>query len=114
MMILGLLGKYFDAAVVFVTKSSLLFRLAVAILWAYWADSLSVLFAIKKILSQTLLGALVENLELNKWHQLSYGNSQSGQNVYVTMCFTLGFTNFRGPSQETWYQKGQVINTLPC
>ena len=28
MLILGLLGMYFDAAVVFVTKSSLLFRLA--------------------------------------------------------------------------------------
>ena len=33
MLILGLLGMYFDAAVVFVTKSSLLFRLALAILW---------------------------------------------------------------------------------
>ena len=33
MLILGLLGMYFDAAVVFVTKSSLLFKLAVAILW---------------------------------------------------------------------------------
>ena len=33
MLILGLLGMYFDAAVVFVKKSSLLFRLAVAILW---------------------------------------------------------------------------------
>ena len=32
MLILGLLGMYFDAAVVFVTKSSLLFRLVVAIL----------------------------------------------------------------------------------
>ena len=32
MLILGLLGLYFDAAVVFVTKSSLLLRLAVAIL----------------------------------------------------------------------------------
>ena len=32
MLILGLLGMYFDAAVVFVTKSSLLFRLAVVIL----------------------------------------------------------------------------------
>ena len=30
MLILGLLGMYFDAVVVFVTKSSLLFRLAVA------------------------------------------------------------------------------------
>ena len=30
---LGLLCVYFDAAVVFVMKSSLLFRLAVAILW---------------------------------------------------------------------------------
>jgi hypothetical protein len=34
MLILGLLGVYFDAAVVFVTKSSLLFRLAVAIHYA--------------------------------------------------------------------------------
>ena len=33
MLILGLLGMYFDATVVFVTKSSLLFRLALAILW---------------------------------------------------------------------------------
>ena len=33
MLILGLLGMYFDAAVVFVTKSSLVFRLAMAILW---------------------------------------------------------------------------------
>ena len=33
MLILGLLDMYFDAAVVFVTNSSLLFRLAVAILW---------------------------------------------------------------------------------
>ena len=32
MLILGLLNMYFDAAVLFVTKSSLLFRLAVAIL----------------------------------------------------------------------------------
>ena len=33
MLILGLLGMYFDAAVVFVTKNSLFFRLAMAILW---------------------------------------------------------------------------------
>ena len=32
MLILGLLGMYFDAAVVFITNSSLLFRLAMAIL----------------------------------------------------------------------------------
>jgi hypothetical protein len=32
MLILGLLGMYYDAAVVFVTNSSLLFRLVVAIL----------------------------------------------------------------------------------
>ena len=33
MLILGLLGRYFDAAGVFVTNSQLFFRLAVAILW---------------------------------------------------------------------------------
>ena len=33
MLILGLLGMYFDAAVVFVTNSKLFFKLAVAILW---------------------------------------------------------------------------------
>jgi hypothetical protein len=33
MQILDLSGMYFDAAVVFVTKSLLLFRLALAILW---------------------------------------------------------------------------------
>ena len=32
MLILGLLGMYFDAGVVFVTNSTLLFRLAVAIM----------------------------------------------------------------------------------
>ena len=32
MLILGLVGMYLDAAVVFVTKSSLLFKLAMAIL----------------------------------------------------------------------------------
>ena len=32
MLILGLLGMYFDAAVVFFTNSSLLFRMAMAIL----------------------------------------------------------------------------------
>ena len=38
MQILGLLGMYFDAAVVFVTNSSLLFRFAMAILWAATID----------------------------------------------------------------------------
>ena len=33
MLILSVLGMYFDAAVVFLTNSSLLFRLAVVILW---------------------------------------------------------------------------------
>jgi hypothetical protein len=33
MLFLGLLGMYFDAVVVFVTSQTLLFRLALAILW---------------------------------------------------------------------------------
>ena len=33
MLVLGLLGMFFDAAMVFVTKSSLFLRLAVAVLW---------------------------------------------------------------------------------
>ena len=36
MLILVLLGMYFDAVVVFVTSQSLLFRLALAILWYYY------------------------------------------------------------------------------
>ena len=45
MLILGLLGMYFDAAVVFVMKSSLLFRLTVAILWAWrWKTTLWVVW----------------------------------------------------------------------
>ena len=40
MLILGLLGMYFDVAVVFVTKSSLFFRLAVAILWKLKLNSI--------------------------------------------------------------------------
>ena len=35
MLILVLLGRYFDAVVVFVTSQTLLFRLALAILWYY-------------------------------------------------------------------------------
>ena len=35
MQILGLLGMYFDAVVVFVTNSSILFRLALGILCTY-------------------------------------------------------------------------------
>ena len=35
MLILGLLGMYFDAAVVFVTSQTILFRLALAILWTF-------------------------------------------------------------------------------
>ena len=77
---------------------------------AYWADSLSVLFAIKNSYLRHCLVPLVkemflENPELNKWHQLSYGNFQPGQNIHIRVNFTLGFTNFRGPSQETWYHK---------
>ena len=34
MLILVLLGMYFDAVVVFVTSQTLLFRLALAILWS--------------------------------------------------------------------------------
>ena len=50
MLILGLLSMYFDAAVVFVTKSSLLFRLAVAILCSTTEDKLaSAVDAIKVI-----------------------------------------------------------------
>ena len=43
MQILGILGIYFDAVVVFVTNFSLLFRLALAILWT------------ERILGQSLL-----------------------------------------------------------
>ena len=34
MLILGLLGMYFDAAVVFFTMASLFFRMAMTVLWA--------------------------------------------------------------------------------
>ena len=43
MLILGLLGIYFDAAVVFVTSQTLSFRLALAILW----NRYSILYLIK-------------------------------------------------------------------
>ena len=38
MLILGLLGMYFDAAVVFFTISSLLFRMTMAMLWSSWLE----------------------------------------------------------------------------
>ena len=44
MQILGLLGMYFDAAVVFVTNSSLLFRFAMAILWTCCVQKLFLTF----------------------------------------------------------------------
>ena len=37
MLILGLLGMYFDAAIVFVTSQTLLLKLAVAILWTIYS-----------------------------------------------------------------------------
>ena len=43
MLILGLLGMYFDAAVVFVTSQTLLLRLALAILWFVIFSSLLLL-----------------------------------------------------------------------
>ncbi len=44
MQILGLLGIYFDATVVFVTNSSLLFRFAMAILWTQNSSRLKVTY----------------------------------------------------------------------
>ena len=41
MLILVLLGMYFDAVVVFVTSQTLLFRLALAILWQIHIMSVS-------------------------------------------------------------------------
>ena len=48
MLILGLLGMYFDAAVVFVTIQTLLLRLALAILWPYY-ENLSLMYHVFKI-----------------------------------------------------------------
>ena len=42
MLILGLLGMYFDAAVVFVTSQTLFLRLALAILWAGFCEGRAV------------------------------------------------------------------------
>jgi hypothetical protein len=63
MQILGLLGMYFDAAVVFVKTSSLLFRLALAILCKYARKSTL------EITSSTLQRRRkVEILEERKWY----------------------------------------------
>ena len=48
MLILGLLGMYFDAVVVFVTSQTLLFRLALAILWCRFAQT-----ALKPVLTSS-------------------------------------------------------------
>ena len=67
MLILGLLGVYFDAAVVFVTKSSLLFMLAVAILWiefaikSFFADDL-MLWAILLLIATNFMPLKVSNV----------------------------------------------------
>ena len=57
MQILGLLGMFFDAAVVFVTNSSLLFRFAMAILWtvrSLMKDSNIIFFHILKRIRVTV------------------------------------------------------------
>ena len=71
MLILGLLGMYFDAAVVFVTNSSLFFRLAVAILcmvqlrsWMILAEACRGTFVVLKGAcgrTTTTCGALSKN-----------------------------------------------------
>ena len=45
MLILVLLGMYFDAVVVFVTSQTLLFRLALAILWPNLLGTRTFIFA---------------------------------------------------------------------
>ena len=55
MQILGLLGMFFDAAVVFVTNSSLLFRFAMAILWSWWARSVDFTAKNKRIIINFLI-----------------------------------------------------------
>ena len=50
MQILGLLGMYFDAAVIFVANVSLLFRLALAILWRQYYGKTDHLLAKAQIL----------------------------------------------------------------
>ena len=61
MLILGLLGMYFDAAVVFVTNSSLFFRLAVAILCELMGEFVhfSFLPAIYLLRSGLILGLVI-------------------------------------------------------
>ena len=67
MLIHGLLGMYFDAAVVYVTKSSLLFRLALAILWieiaikSFFADDL-MLWAIILLIATNFMPLKVSNV----------------------------------------------------
>jgi hypothetical protein len=57
MLILGLLGMYFDATLVFYTKSSLLFKLAVAILClCWWSSTISFPIDISNIVQWLCIG----------------------------------------------------------
>ena len=59
MLILGLLGMYFDAAVVFFTNSSLFFRMAMAVLWCSSNLAIklnAVLYDVTRVLSPDLKG----------------------------------------------------------
>ena len=62
MLILVLLGMYFDAAVLFVTKSSLLFRLAVSILCVGLKKQYDFVWPLYRKIQKSLLNY---NFELN-------------------------------------------------
>ena len=54
MLILVLLGMYFDAEVVFVTSQNLLFRLALAILWQRDYNGKGTFFSMTTLLTHTV------------------------------------------------------------
>ena len=78
MLILGLLGMYFDAAVVFVTKSSLFFRLAVAILCKV---SEKYQFLIFKIIRLPIIDLYLIHYELMT--TTIFGNTMSFMNIKI-------------------------------
>ena len=101
----SLLGLYFDAAVVFVKTSSLLFRLALAILCKYARKS--TLEITSSTLQRRRKVDILEEQKYSKGQKISKGLfgllkfSQKRMNEFVTVVKTNLFVRFLGEFEET-------------
>ena len=106
MPILGLLGIYFDALVVFVTKSSLFFRLAVAILCTvhstqkYMKNSLFVSMVKIETVKSGLEMHILKKVLLYHYHLSTYFNKSAILLKYVHEIVECGYTLLKVPKYK--------------